>query len=165
MKKYIYSIAFLLFSFSSYAQTYCPEIQFLYDASGNRYYRDFLPDNPCNNDNNNNNHSPKKRDNNTLTVYPNPAIGTVSIAIARDSSCSESTLVYMYDINGQPVFSTSTSANNIKLDVSSLDQGMYIIKVIGCDEQSSTIMMKANNISSANTQPIPSKRIVREVKY
>src|SRR5215469_4181860 len=110
MKKYLFSIALLFSSLCCYSQTYCPEIGFLYDASGNRYYRAFLPTNPCEQ---NNNHSPKKKENTTIKIYPNPAITTVSIDVVRDSACANPTLVYMYDINGQPVFSTTTSAENM----------------------------------------------------
>lgn len=167
MKKYLYAFIFLCFSFYCHSQTYCPAIQFLYDASGNRYYRDFNPTNPCGPPPGNEDGvtSPKKKDYTTfINVYPNPATQAITINItSKDSTCLEPTLVYMYDVNAQPVFSGSTSEQNIKLDVSSLSQGTYIVKVIACNSQNSTILVKVNNISSTPARPV--KHLVEMVKY
>ena len=66
----------------------------------------------------------------------------------------------LFDANGQPVFSKSTSSHYITLDVSSLAQGTYIVKVICCNYQGSSIVLKTKNISGTK----PPKTVTEIVK-
>jgi hypothetical protein len=165
MKNIISFLIFLLVAGYSYSQTLCPEIQFAYDASGNRIQRDFNPTNPCDVINN---HRPKKRgDSGSLSfnVYPNPAISLLNIDIvSKDSLCSEPILISMYDINAQPVFLGDVSnTKNVKLDISSLAQGTYIVKIVACNKQVSSIVLKVSNTS--NSKAAQTSKHVTVVQY
>jgi hypothetical protein len=68
---------------------------------------------------------------NDLNVYPNPAGENVMLSFSNEKD--ENTFVEMYDISGKQIisqkFSTSTGKNFINLDLRSLSNGLYILKV------------------------------------
>ena len=151
MKTLILTNLFLLISGLAFSQT-CHEIQFTYDASGNRIQREYVVVS-CN-DNNHSQHKPPKSDSGSkfTNIYPNPTSNLINIDITlNDTACSEPTLIYLFDANAQPVFLKSISSHNIKLDISSLAQGTYIIKAICCNYQSSTVILKTKSISGVQT--------------
>jgi hypothetical protein len=66
---------------------------------------------------------------NTLKIYPNPANETVNLLFNRQ--IHDLVNIQILNTNGLEAFSTSmaTSGNTIRLDVSKLAAGMYIVKV------------------------------------
>ncbi|MBC7861696.1 MAG: T9SS type A sorting domain-containing protein [Bacteroidia bacterium] len=75
------------------------------------------------------NHEAKKE--NGLSVYPNPAGENVMLTF--ENTENENTFVEVYDISGKLLinqkFSTSVGKNFINLDLRSLSNGLYILKV------------------------------------
>jgi|ERR1035437_249823 hypothetical protein len=131
MKKDLFILIFLLCSLSALAQVQtCPQIQFTYDATGNRTQR-LLVIVPCGPDPN-----PSGRMATTdpvtppmnVSVYPNPTNTTINIALSQDSLETESTLV-LYDMSGKIVYSTKTSSLQSQIDVSTFDAGTYLLKI------------------------------------
>lgn len=63
---------------------------------------------------------------NTFQVYPNPATGNTIHFNAKDNQTIDS--ITLVDINGRNVF-TSTKIMNNQLDIQSIKQGVYFIKI------------------------------------
>ena len=64
-------------------------------------------------------------DNNKLLIYPNPATNFINI--------SNNETIYsisISDIKGSLIFSKSYQENNISIDVSKFDVGIYTVKVV-----------------------------------
>ena len=61
----------------------------------------------------------------TLTLYPNPATTSVSVNV---TGMSGNVTLQIVDMNGRTVYSQSGS-NEFKIDVSSLAQGAYFVRV------------------------------------
>jgi hypothetical protein len=62
-----------------------------------------------------------------FSVYPNPTIEDVSIAIT-DASVEVSS-VSLFDLQGQMIMSESSVQNNLKLSLNKLPKGMYVLQV------------------------------------
>lgn len=63
--------------------------------------------------------------NNQIAVYPNPANSTVNIQLANNSAAQ----VELINLVGQTVLSQNASTGTVKLDVSNLNQGVYMVRV------------------------------------
>lgn len=59
-----------------------------------------------------------------ISIYPNPAINTISIQIPSNYNTLKSSI---YDLNGRKVLDVAPNKN--KIDVSNLSDGMYILSV------------------------------------
>lgn len=65
---------------------------------------------------------------NELTIYPNPASGSISVVIPEEFANSRPE-VAVYNLNGQTVLSTRTGDQCITLNTARLTEGMYFIKI------------------------------------
>ncbi len=63
----------------------------------------------------------------TFALFPNPAQGIVTLEV---NSISGNSLVEVYNINGQLVFSQEFSTNTILLDLSNQQSGLYLVKCL-----------------------------------
>ena len=66
----------------------------------------------------------------TLTVSPNPASTTITVENAAGSQ------IYVYNIAGQEVMSVESAEANETLNVSNLNAGLYIVRVVNGNEVS-----------------------------
>lgn len=69
--------------------------------------------------------SPEVTDENTIILYPNPVVSTVTIMGADNS------IIRVYDMNGKEVWSKYVSSTNETIDLSFLSSGIYYAKVNG----------------------------------
>ena len=67
---------------------------------------------------------PSINNNSELSVYPNPAKDKLNISIKDNSN------VYVYNVNGQLIMQEENISGTYQMDISGLDNGTYIIKVI-----------------------------------
>jgi hypothetical protein len=67
----------------------------------------------------------KELNENQLSIYPNPSTGTISIALENAAL----SLIEVYNVLGEKVYSESFAALRKELDLSSLDAGMYSIRI------------------------------------
>lgn len=67
---------------------------------------------------------------NRITAYPNPTNGVITIKFC-DPICTDGTLLAIYDLLGNQVFYTliALNSNELLIDLSDKDQGMYFIKI------------------------------------
>jgi hypothetical protein len=75
-----------------------------------------------------------------ISVYPNPASGDLHIIVPGWKS--ENTILMLYDLMGRIVltrnFGKGTSEKDIVVDISSLNSGLYILKVIAAGNQANS---------------------------
>ena len=71
-----------------------------------------------------------KKNNNTLNVTPNPASTTLTVENAAGAQ------IFAYNIAGQEVMSLTSSKANETLNVSNLNAGLYIVRVVNGNEVS-----------------------------
>jgi hypothetical protein len=71
-----------------------------------------------------------KENNNTLNVNPNPASTTLTVENAAGSQ------IFVYNIAGQEVMSVKSAKANETLNVSNLNAGLYIVRVVNGSEVS-----------------------------
>lgn len=72
----------------------------------------------------------KNVDHNTLTVSPNPASTTITVENAAGAQ------IFVYNIAGQEVMSVESAEANETLNVSNLNAGLYIVRVVNGNEVS-----------------------------
>lgn len=77
-----------------------------------------------------------------IKLYPNPA--TESLVIEISEKLSAETRIYFYDAIGREVLSApvSKSDTKINLDISALNKGVYIVKIVSNDGQSNFRLIK-----------------------
>lgn len=63
-----------------------------------------------------------------VSIWPNPATTTVSIQFAASDVANKKVL--LYDINGKQVQNINTLSNQLKLNLSGLTKGVYILNII-----------------------------------
>jgi hypothetical protein len=68
-------------------------------------------------------------DENNLTIYPNPSSSNLTIELI-DINTSFKAQVYINDITGKEVYSTSISSTINNIDVSSFKSGLYLLKIV-----------------------------------
>ena len=71
-----------------------------------------------------------KKNNNTLNVTPNPASTTLTVENAAGAQ------IFVYNISGQEVMAITSSKANETLNVSNLNAGLYIVRVVNGNEVS-----------------------------
>lgn len=65
--------------------------------------------------------------NNSFSIYPNPSVNK-NVTVALNSTI-ENANVSVYSITGAKVFETSLTSNNQELNLSSLNSGIYLVRV------------------------------------
>ena len=106
----------------------CPTIVFTYDANGNRIQRDLVIV-PCGL-RMGNTHSPKPLASSfNANVYPNPAKDKINIEVQQDSSANE-TRITLSDLAGKTVYAGTVAAAIVQIDVSTLSNGTYLLKIM-----------------------------------
>lgn len=68
---------------------------------------------------------------NTISVYPNPTADFVNIEMLKSANYS----IYVFDINGKMIQTSSFSSTKKQIDLSSFERGNYIVKIIDNDTQ------------------------------
>ena len=63
---------------------------------------------------------------NTINIYPNPAVDEVAITLINQMQSIKE--IAVFDIQGKEVLNKQSNSAEIKLDVSSLSSGVYLIK-------------------------------------
>ena len=108
-----------------FAQQTCPQIQFTYDASGNRVQRKLVVV-LC---------APPRIQENTppapdihANAFPNPANDKINIELEAMEGITEST-IKLYDLSGKEIYSVVTPALQLQVDVSKLTAGTYLLKI------------------------------------
>jgi hypothetical protein len=66
-------------------------------------------------------------DNDNITIYPQPATNTLNVEIKRNNK--EINKLQLFDIKGCLLLSKSINQDNISLDVSGFDSGIYFVKI------------------------------------
>jgi hypothetical protein len=61
-----------------------------------------------------------------IRVYPNPANGYVNIEV----NGNEIKEIEIFNLNGEKIFTETTSVNKILINLQRLDKGLYIVKII-----------------------------------
>ena len=69
----------------------------------------------------------------SYTVMPNPATAWIDIQLSGDV---ENVMLYIYDLNGRLITSTSMTASNSRIEVSDIPRGVYIIHLTDTDSSS-----------------------------
>jgi hypothetical protein len=71
----------------------------------------------------------------TINIYPNPSTGSLNIQWA--SQATEDISIVIADVTGRTVYTTTLSLNTVsgndKIDISGLENGVYIISIKGAD--------------------------------
>jgi len=70
-------------------------------------------------------------DNNLFKIYPNPATDEITV-----DSKEEIDQVTIFDVTGKTVYSNNDANNNLKVDVSSFNRGIYFIEVLSNNKRS-----------------------------
>jgi|GEM_PF-5984218 hypothetical protein len=144
MRKYWYITLLTFISIAAHSQSTCPALLFTYDADGNRtnvttgtvgcgsdpYQRPVKPKDSASNPSINAN------------VFPNPTNGPVTITITKDSSSSPVSQIYLVDLVGRIVYSTSTTLDYSHLDISSVAEGLYYVKIINGNNKVTYLISK-----------------------
>ena len=73
-----------------------------------------------------------------INLYPNPARNNLNIV----SSQAEEMTVFIYNLRGQQMYFGERLDNHQVIDVSSFDNGLYVVKVISADEVITTRFLK-----------------------
>jgi hypothetical protein len=63
----------------------------------------------------------------SMIVYPNPTTGNVEVNIPESSMGINS--IELYNMEGRLLFKSQSTTNSTTLDLSDLDQGLYLLKV------------------------------------
>lgn len=67
---------------------------------------------------------------NPISFYPNPVLNNLTLNIAQANLNIDNTKITLYTINGQTILETRPeNANEIKLNLSNLNCGLYLLRV------------------------------------
>jgi photosystem II stability/assembly factor-like uncharacterized protein len=75
--------------------------------------------------------------NSSINIYPNPSSDFITI-----NNNSEHATLQLFDINGKLILTKRLSANENKLDISTIKNGLYIAKIISPDNVKTTKIIK-----------------------
>jgi len=64
-----------------------------------------------------------------IDIFPNPVLKELNISIDNTNLNNEDTSIILYTINGLKVIETKPNSNNVKLDLSHLNNGVYILMI------------------------------------
>ena len=123
-------VAFLLISTGLFAQN----IGFGYDAAGNRTSRFIirLKNNAVND-------TTRLADEDLLNgmkiiIKPNPTSGVFNVLIPKTDK-EQVIKIYLHDVSGKVLFKNENCANNTLIDISTRENGMYVLSVIVNNEK------------------------------
>lgn len=66
---------------------------------------------------------------NKIETFPNPVLKELNISLANTGLNNKDTRITLYTINGAKVLQTKPSANEMTLDLSQLNSGIYILRI------------------------------------
>lgn len=73
-----------------------------------------------------------------IDLYPNPATNNINIVSSTDAEMT----IFVYNISGQQMYYGERLDNHQVIDVSNLERGLYVVKVISDDEVITTRFLK-----------------------
>jgi hypothetical protein len=129
MKKLLI-LGILMINLSSFAQT---EVQYTYDAAGNRIQRFAIS--TWITTNNTPQEAPEDEFNANISIsaHPNPTNDDVYIAVTFEGIEEQAVTMHLYDVSGKLLLSSDGKAANHRFDLSSLPRGIYLVHVISQD--------------------------------
>ena len=80
---------------------------------------------------------------NGYKVFPNPAQNTINIS-SISSALNKHPLIIIYDLNGKAVIHTSLTGSNKSIDLSSIPDGVYLMRIIEPKKSITVKIIKAN---------------------
>lgn len=80
---------------------------------------------------------------NGYKVFPNPAQNTINIS-SISSSLNKHPLIIIYDLNGRAVIHTSLKGSNKSIDLSSIPDGVYLMRIIEPKKSITVKIIKVN---------------------
>ncbi len=133
MKKTFSIIAFAILMAGSFAG-YAQNIGFGYDNAGNRISRFVIQLK-----NNAVNDTTRLADADLLNgmkiiIKPNPTSGVFSVLIPKTDK-EQMIKIYLHDISGKVLFKNENCTNNTLIDISTRENGMYVLSVIVNNEK------------------------------
>jgi hypothetical protein len=129
MKKLLI-LGILMINLSSFAQT---EVQYTYDAAGNRIKREAFSTWIITND------TPQEATEDTfnanidISAHPNPTNDDVYIAVTFEGIDEQDVTMHLYDVSGKILLSSDGKSANYRFNLSSLPRGIYLVHVISQD--------------------------------
>ncbi len=81
----------------------------------------------------------------SITIYPNPAKESLEVTVGNSQNIKNKTEIMIYDLFGREVYNPVNQQINrsaITIDISSLSQGMYFLKINNGAEQSQVKFIK-----------------------
>jgi len=134
MKKYITTIVLLLFSACVTFGQNTPAYAYTYDEAGNRIQREliFIQGNKSLESENTQQDSVVYNYNvfsYDVKIYPNPTDGFFKVEII-DLPTNISLQIFVYDMQGRSIFSTTSNTSVTEIDFSNQANGMYILQLI-----------------------------------
>lgn len=96
-------------------------IRFLFESGGgNNFYMDDI------NIGYNLNNIEENAENNKFKMYPNPANNVVTLNFTHKNNTEKE--LFIYDLNGKIIFNSKFDANEINIDISHIENGVYFIQ-------------------------------------
>ena len=74
---------------------------------------------------------------NPIPVYPNPSVNTLNICGLKKGST-----IFIYSLKGVQLFQIANASYNQRIDISTLESGIYIIKLLSENEPCFIKMIK-----------------------
>ena len=68
----------------------------------------------------------KQEEANNISIYPNPVRDALMISTSNNSIIQK---ISIYTLQGREIFSEIYSSNNVQIDVSSINAGIYLIHI------------------------------------
>jgi hypothetical protein len=76
---------------------------------------------------------------NEISIYPNPADNVITVSVKAFTSAMD---VSVYDILGQLQLKQTLYKNKQDIDISGLSKGIYMVKVLGGNNSSASMIIK-----------------------
>ena len=115
---------------SSFAQN---DVQYTYDAAGNRIQRFAFSTWITTNDTPQEAPEDAFNANINISAHPNPTNDDVYIAVTFEGIDEQAVTMHLYDVSGKQLRSSDGKAANHRFDLSSLPRGIYLVHVISQD--------------------------------
>ena len=74
-----------------------------------------------------------------INIWPNPAAAEVNIQFAANDVSSKKVL--LFDMNGRQIKKMNAVSNQLKIDVSGLSKGIYILNIISANGETTEKIM------------------------
>ncbi len=119
---------FIVLSLTCYSQI---NINFLYDASGNRVERVIDMNKSAQSepgDSSENNYIREMIGNGEITIYPNPTRGILTIEMAETGI--EGSLISLHDLNGKLILQQPVTITVNEVDLTGVPSGIYFLTIL-----------------------------------